>query len=147
MEEAMRSFAAGPLTPRDQQNMRAFSYWVVALAASLSAGTVIIEARWLRPDSVGWVFPVAALLFAAMTVRSYVIFIRNTDELVRRIHLEGLAWGMGAALVFMPVYRLCERMGAPKMDSVDPLLVIVLVWAIGHWRGLRHYAFIEEPAE
>ena len=135
---------AGPVTARDARNLRTFNYWTIALGAWLLAATFIVEFGFLRSLAFGWLFPIAAAAIGVMTVRAYVHFIRNADELLRKIHLEGLAWGMGAALIIMPTWRLCERLGAPKLDSVDPLLFIVIAWAIGHWRGLRHYA---APAE
>ena len=133
-----------PTTPRDAQNLRSFHYWTVVLGVWLILATFLVETQPLRGTAVGWVFPIAAAFLAAMTVRAYVRFIRNADELLRKIHLEALAWGMGAALIFMPAYRLCERLGAAKLDSVDPLVVIVVAWAIGHWRGLRQYALPPE---
>lgn len=88
--------------------------------------------------------PAAALFLGVMTVRAYVRFLRNADELLRKIHLEALAIAFGTGAVFMPVYRLCERLGAPKLDSVDPLFVILLAWVFGQWFGGRRYAG-EEP--
>src|SRR5688572_18359072 len=113
------------LTRRDAANLRTFNYWVAGYAVTLIASTFAIESGLLRPDSLGWLFPVAAVVLGALTVRAYVVFLRQADELLRKLLLEGLAWGIGAAVVFMPVYRLCERLGAPRLDSVDPLLVII----------------------
>ena len=140
----MNAHASTLLTSRDAANLRTFGYWVIALAATLIAGTYVIEARVLPDLALGWAIPAIALFLGIMTVRAYVAFIRNSDELLRKIVIEGLAWGVGAAVIFMPVYRLCERLGAPRLDSVDPLLVIILAWAIGHWRGMRRYAVAEE---
>ena len=87
-----------------------------------------------------WLFPAASAFLGVMAVRAYVIFIRNADELLRKIHLQALAVGFGAGLVFMPPYRLCERLGAPKLDSVDPIIVFVVACGLALVMGFRKYS-------
>lgn len=36
-------------------------------------------------------------------------------------------------------WRLCERLGAPKLDVVDPVLVMIAFRVAGQWLGLRRY--------
>ncbi|HUP58888.1 MAG TPA: hypothetical protein VNA69_00565 [Thermoanaerobaculia bacterium] len=75
-----------------------------------------------------------------MSVRAYIHFLRAADELLRKIQLEALAFSFGATLVFMLGYRLCERLGAMKLDVNDPVMVMVIVFAIGQWTAMRRYA-------
>lgn len=127
------------LREQDTRNMRVFNYWTVAMAIWYAGATILLGKDFIDPQPAAWIFPIAGLIISVFTVRAYVHFLRNADELLRKIHLEGLAFGVGAAVIFMPVYRLCERLGAPKLDSVDALIVIVLAWAFGQWRASVRY--------
>jgi hypothetical protein len=79
-------------------------------------------------------------LLGAAVVWSYVTFIRRADELLRKIHLEALALGFGAGVVFMLGYRLFERAGAPELDVSDPILVMMLVFTAAQLLLNRRYA-------
>lgn len=129
---------------RDARNLRLFSYLVLAMAIWFAAATILLGGGYIDPQPAAWIFPIAGLILSVLTVRAYVRFLHEAEELLRKIHLEGLAFAVGAAAITLPVYRLCERLGAPKLDSVDALLVIVLAWAFGQWRGVRRYAVAEE---
>jgi len=41
-------------------------------------------------------------------------------------------------------WRLCERLGAPKLDVDDPLIVMVVTFAIGQIIGTRRYTSGDE---
>jgi hypothetical protein len=129
-------------TPRDAQNYRVFSAWMAAAAVIFIAATFLIEARLVDPPA-GWVLPLVGAIAGVGALRAYVVFLRHADELLRKIHLDALAFGFGCGLVFMPVYRLCERLGAPKLDSVDPIIVFIAAWIIAQLRGYRKYSTAE----
>jgi hypothetical protein len=137
--DALRFGCSALLREQDTRNMRVFNYWTFAMAIWFAAATILLAKDLVAPQPAAWIFPIAGLIISIFTVRAYVHFLRNADELLRTIHLEGLAFGVGAAVIFMPVYRLCERLGAPKLDSVDALIVIVLAWGFGQWRASARY--------
>ena len=141
--EALR-FCADLFTPRDTRNVRTINFWGVAMMAFFIAGTLLVS-RSLVPKPIGWSLAVATALCGIGTLRAYVVFLREADELLRKIQVEGLALGFGVGLVFMLSYRLFERLGAPKLDSSDPLMVLVIGWAVGQWLGVRRYSGGEKP--
>ncbi|MFA6956765.1 MAG: hypothetical protein WC538_12930 [Thermoanaerobaculia bacterium] len=126
------------LTPRDAENLRRFNVVCLAWAMMFVAATLAIVSYGVTGIT-GWALAFATLLLGATAMGLYIRFLRAADELLRKIHLEALALGFGAALVFMLFWRLCERLGAPKLDVVDPVLVMVAFWAAGQWMGLRRY--------
>lgn len=130
-------------TPRDLRNYTHFTGWMTAGMLVFAAATILIDGKWI-PDSAGWVLTVAAIVLMVITVRAYVQFLRNADELLRKVHLEALALAFGAGAVAMMGYRLCERLGAPKLDINDPFLVMMVVWVGGQYLGARRYAIAEE---
>ncbi len=130
-------------TPRDAVNVRRFNLWMIVTALFFAAGTIVLGEGFIPRVPVAWLFPFVGAVLGFGALRAYVHFLRNADELLRKIHLDALALGFGSGVIFMPVYRLCERLGAPKLDSVDPIIIFVLAWAIGQWRGFRRYSAVE----
>lgn len=130
-------------TPRDLRNYAQFTWWMTAAMIVFAAATILIDGGWI-PDAIGWTLTIAATVLMIATVRAYVHFLRNADELLRKVHLEALALAFGAGAVAMMGYRLCERLGAPKLDINDPFLVMMLIWVGGQYLGARRYAIAEE---
>lgn len=127
------------MTERDARNLRVFNRWFVAAMLLFAASTVVLTERWVTDVAAGGVLAGATILVLAIAVASYQRFLREADELLRKIQIEGLAAGFGAGALFMIGWRLCERIGAPRLDVDDPLLVMVVAWGLGQWIGVRRY--------
>lgn len=136
---------ASGLNVRDAKNIGVFARWALMAALMFAAATILIGEHVIERGPLAWALTGASVLCAAGAVRAYARFLHAADELLRKIHIEGLALGFGAGVVFMLSYRLFERLGAPKLDVVDPVLVMVVFWAFGQWRGHRRYAVEEQP--
>ena len=132
-------------TPRDRRNARIFGLWTIAWILSFSIATVLIGERIVDSLAIGLALGTITVILALVAVRSYLVFLRHADELLRRIQLEGLAWGFAASAVFMLCYTLFERLGAPKLDVLEPFVLMTVFWAIGQYVGLRRYGIPEEP--
>lgn len=130
-------------TPRDAHNYRVFSLWMIAAAIAFMAATLLLDGRFV-PPLLGWMLTALAVSLMLISMRSYVLFLRSADELLRKVHLEALALAFGAGVVAMMGYRLCERLGAPKLDVNDAALVMLVCWVAGQWLGARRYALVEE---
>lgn len=130
-------------TPRDAHNYRVFSGWMFGAVFVFGAATVLIDGKF-TPAAVGWALTAATAVLAVIAMRSYILFLRTADELLRKVHLDALAFAFGAGLITMMVWRLCERLGAPKLDVNDAALVMMLTWTAGQYLGARRYAATEE---
>ena len=130
-------------TPRDAQNYRIFTGWVMGGVVTFAAATLLIDGGFI-PDAAGWAITALSIVLMVMAMRSYIAFLRQADELLRKVHLEALAFAFGAGVVVMMGYRLCERLGAPKLDVNDAALVMLLCWTAGQYFGSRRYAAEEE---
>ena len=125
-------------TQRDAQHMQSFSLWFFAAMASFAVMTVLLKKQAIA-GALAWGLTAATVLLAVMMIRAYIIFLRGADELLRNVQLEALALSYGATIVFMLGWRLCERLGAPKLDVNDPLIIMVGVFAIAQLIGHRRY--------
>lgn len=135
-EAWVRAGCDGP--PGDVRNQRRFALLCLAWAVAFVAAAVLLEGA-APTGAAAWVVALAPSILGFLAVRSYVRFVRDADELVRRIQLESLAWGFGAGALFMMGYRLLERAGAPRMDVSDPLLVMCVVWTTAQLAIARRY--------
>jgi hypothetical protein len=125
-------------TPRDQKNLRRVNLALLIWALVWIAATLLLD-RGALEGAAAWLVALAPSTIALILVRHYVRFLREADELLRLVNLEGLALGFGAGFVFMTTYRLFERAGAPDLDINDSLLVMVGFWALGMWLAKRRY--------
>jgi hypothetical protein len=130
-------------TARDAHNYRTYNLWLFGSLLAFMASTLLIDGKFI-PAPAGWVLTAATAALMLLAVRSYILFLRHADELLRKVHLESLALGFGAGIVVMMTYRLCERLGAPKLDVNDAALVMTVTWVAAQWLGARRYAAVEE---
>ena len=126
-------------TPRDRVNLRRVFLALLLWALAFIAATLLLDLGALEGPA-AWCAAAAPGMLALFVVRHYVRFLREADELLRQIHLDGLAIGFGAGFVFITTYRLLERAGAPSLDINDSLMVMVPCWALGMWRARRRYS-------
>jgi hypothetical protein len=139
------SSSAGPgcggfLTPRDARNQRRFNAWLLAAMLAYAGATAALRWRVSVPRPLPWLLAGLAWLLALLAIRSFLVFLREADELLRRIQTEALALGFGLGAVFSLLYPLLEGLGAPKLDGSTTALVMMLSWGAGSWLGMRRYA-------
>jgi hypothetical protein len=67
-------------------------------------------------------------------------FLRQADELLQKIQLEGLAIGFAAGAFFALGYQLLEHLGAPELDVSAPVTVMMFGWAFGQLLASRRYS-------
>ena len=130
-------------TPRDQHNYRVYNGWMIGAMVAFAAATLLLDGKFINAPA-GWAITIACTVLMVLAARSYILFLRQADELLRKVHLDALAFAFGAGVVMMMAYRLCERLGAPKLDVNDASLVMLLTWMAGQWIGARRYASAPE---
>lgn len=130
-------------TRRDARNYYIYNGWLFGSMVAFAAATILIRGNFVPPAG-GWTLTALSILLMLTTMRSYIVFLRYADELLRKVHLEALAFAFGIGMVVMMGYRLCERLGAPKLDVNDAALVMVLCWMAGQWLGARRYTVSAE---
>jgi hypothetical protein len=66
-------------------------------------------------------------------------FLREADELVRKIELEGLAIGFGVGVLFLLGYQLLEQVGLPEISAHKTAAVMLFAWLFGQVIARRRY--------
>ena len=130
---------AGFYTARDVRSQRRFNVWLFAAMLAYLGATAAIRWRGSVPGMLPWLLTGLAWILSLQATRSYLLFLRGADELLRRIQLEALALGFGAGAVFSLLYPLLEGLGAPKLDGNATVMVMMFSWGAGTWVVTRRY--------
>ncbi len=128
-------------TVRDRKNQRWIIAWSFLWMASWVALVLGIENEWMPR---GW--PVAfatavTLLPAALTLLAYRRFLREADELRRKLELDALALAFGVGVVGGMSYFALGRAGVVAMDDfLFVILAMIATHSLGVWIGHRRYS-------
>ena len=71
------------------------------------------------------------LIPAALALSAYLRFLARMDELGRRIQLEALAFGFGAAGMLTFAYGFLENAGFPQLSYIWVFPTMIALWGIG----------------
>ena len=113
--------------------------FAIAMAAYVVA---VIVTVWLTPNidpTFRTPFVLIPLIPSAFALRAYLRFMGRMDELGRRIQLEALAFGFGAAGMLTFAYGFLENAGFPKLSYVFVFPLMIALWGIGGAIATRRY--------
>jgi len=71
------------------------------------------------------------LVPATLALFAYLRFLSRMDELGRRIQLEALAFGFGAAGMLTFAYGFLENAGFPQLSYIWVFPLMIALWGIG----------------
>ena len=122
-------------TERDRSNRIAILRWSTLLAVGLVGSVAVLKAAPGASDALKWA--VAALTIALMIpwLWSQLRFLREADELIRKIQLEALAVGFWAGFAAGVAYSVLAQAGLPHLDPASGTPLIVAVSALGYAFG------------
>lgn len=118
-------------SPRERQAAGWFSAASLAWAASWVAAAYVFKHE-LAGATASLAVAAVPGLFAVSMVLVFARYLRELDELQRRIQLGALAFSLGATWVAIATYPLFETAGAPKADSAPYIMVMVLAYTAGN---------------
>jgi hypothetical protein len=132
-----------PATVRNCRNQRRVHLWSLVWMSSWVAVTLALTSGWLASGAPGIVAAVVSSSLGIGTALAYWRFLREADEVLRRIELEALALAFGVGVVGGLAYWLLERSGAVPRAKSDLLYVLAgmcLTYSAGVLLGKRRYA-------
>ena len=71
------------------------------------------------------------LVPATLALFAYLRFLSRMDELGRRIQLEALAFGFGAAGMLTFAYGFLENAGFPQLSYIWVFPLMIALWGVG----------------
>lgn len=143
MEDARKSFwgAACETTPRDRRNQRSVLFWSLAWVVTWLAVNYAISKDWLLPGVPAIAASLVPIALGVGTFWVYRRFLREADELRRKIELEALAFSFGVGVIGGMLYWLLARAGAfEEVDLLALVTVMLATYSVGVVVGRRRYA-------
>ncbi len=134
-----QKLAMGCGTDTDRRNNLRFTMWSIAWALALISATWIVNFFEGLPAALAWLIALSPNVFAIGALIAYMRFLRMTDELQRRIQIEGLAIGFGTGWIFAIGYLVLQSVGAPDLPVTAMILVMTGGWILGTLLATRHY--------
>jgi drug/metabolite transporter (DMT)-like permease len=142
MKTTLASFLDWCQAPaRDRKNQRWIILWSLLWMASWVTLILAIENEWIER---GWpvvVGTVVTLPPALLTLFAYRRYLREADELRRKIELDALALAFGVGLVGGFSFFALARGGLVAMDDfLFVIMAMVATHSVGVWIGHRRYS-------
>ncbi len=126
-------------TLQDKRNSRRFTLCGLAWALAYVGAHWTLKADLELATALVWLLVSTPIMLMIAAVFSYMHFLRNADELLQKIQIQGLAMGFGAAVVFVTGYQLLEAAGASEMQTDHLLMVMMFSWVAGQLHGAWRY--------
>lgn len=129
------------LTPTDRRNQQRVLIWLFVWTVSWVIANIMIKEGVVTANLGSLAIAVSPTLLGVVMMLAYWKFIREADELQRKIQLEGLAIGFGVGLVggfTMHLLVLAGFLGSIDLSGLAAFMMIV--YAIAVVVGERRYA-------
>lgn len=134
-----RKLIEGCGTETDRRNSRVFTAWCLAWAICMTGATALIEFVDSMPQALAWAIALTPNIFAIGALFAFLKSLRMTDELQRRIQLEGLAIGFGVGWFVALGWLVLESAGAPDLSANSLVLIMTAGWIAGTLFAVRRY--------
>lgn len=128
------------MTARDRRNARVTNWWLAGWMVCFLGSAFAMRGGYLLAGPFAWAAIALCTVLGLLVVHFYMRFIREADELLRKIQLEALAIGFGAAFVGNFTLSLVERLHGLAFDIGDLFMLMVFFYLVGIVVGTRRYA-------
>ncbi len=127
-------------TPTDRQNLvrftRRLAGWMVIYLASNF---------WLDSERIGQTALDSVIAFApsiafGWSLLAFVRYLREADELARRIQYEAIAFAFGVGMLIMLGYPLFEPLGLSQLNPTNTAGIMSIVWSLSTVANAQRYA-------
>ena len=140
MKTIFDAIACRGLPSRDLKNANIVNLWTISWVVSLGLISFISKSQWYSSG-----FP-TILAFTVQTVigigmlLAYVRFVKNLDEMERKIQLDALAVSVGVTVVGFASYSVLDMSGVvPDLKSSYLIALIALTYMAGILFGRIRY--------
>jgi len=131
----MRCFASSG----EIRNALRLNGWLLAWALSWAGASRGIKHEWMPAGGPTYLAILISTGIGVGLILAYRRFLRDGDELQRKIQLDALAISLGVGLVGTGAYRLTERAGMVAETDVSNIILLIAVAysiavVVGNWR-------------
>jgi hypothetical protein len=128
-------------TERDRKNQRHIISWSLAWILPFLGVNLAIENDWIGSDALALAATIGVTALGLGVLLAYRRFLRDADELMRKIQLDALALTVGVGVVSGFSYTLLESAGiVADAEAMTLIMVMVVTYIGGVVVGLRRFA-------
>lgn len=125
-------------TERDRRNQRRIIAWSLAWSVCWVTGALAIDNGWWSAGAAGAAAAALSALLGVGLLAAYRRFLREADELRRKIEVEALALAFGVGLVAGIVYWLLGESGiVAEAEILHVLVLMIFTHSAGILVGFR----------
>ena len=129
------------LTPRDRRNQQRVLIWLFVWTLSWVVANIVIKEGWAPEGVLMLATAMLPTLLGVAMMLAFWKFIREADELQRKIQLEGLAVGFGIGIVGAFTMHLLARANlVSAIDLSEVAALMMVAYAVAVIVGERRYA-------
>ena len=140
MSKIIDAIICKSLPARDIRNANLVNLWALAWAVTLVLTSYLSDYEWYSsttPTMIGFVIHTGIGLGMLL---AYKRFLRELDEMERKIQLDALAMSVGVTVVGFSAYSILERGGfLPDLKPSYLIVLIALTYMIGIIIGRVRY--------
>lgn len=129
----------GSTSARDRRNQRRYTAGLLLWAATYLGATFAIVRELVPTGALRWLVALSPSLVALVPLVLFLRFLRETDELQRRIQVEALAMGLFFGFVAWPGESLLAQIGVDTSRWPSVVLIVIGGYMIGIATGHRRY--------
>ena len=118
-------------TAAEQRNIRSVWIWCFVWAAAFTVVITTLEAFPQQLGPFAWLLALIPIALSFPVMRACLRFIREADEFMRKVQLDGIAIGFAAGCIFCMGYHALEYVGAPHLPLIVTIVPLIFGWAIG----------------
>ena len=118
------------MSDSNKRYIRDYLISMVLYCVVLTGVIMLYEALPQHPASaLLMLLPLVPILFA---FRAFIRWVRELDEMQKRIQMEAFAFSLGLTSILTFTYGLMERAGLPQISLIWVFPLSVMLWGIGH---------------
>lgn len=128
------------MTGRDRRNSRRATWWLFAWVLTYAGAAFGMRFELIPTGLPGYLVSGLSIVVCCIALLAYIRFVREADELHRKIQLEALALGFGGGFVAAFGLELLQQAGVPNLEIGDLFTTMFVFYMVGLFLGARRYA-------
>jgi hypothetical protein len=118
-------------TEVEQRNIQSVWKWCLVWAIGFCGVVAALKVLPQLSAPMAWLLAATPVVLFFPVLLACLRFIREADEFMRKVQLEGIAIGFAVAFVFCLGYHMLEKVGAPPLSMIVVTVPLTIGWIIG----------------
>jgi hypothetical protein len=125
---------------RMMHNGIVFTLWILLFGACFLAGHwAVARTDWVPHGAGGVAFSLIPMIPGLLAFCAYLRLLREADELVRKVFVEGTLFAFGATMLVWGAIQLPEHLWLSKIKADLMMSVMMLSWTLGTLLAARRH--------